>query len=607
MADEKTKSRTAGVRRNGSASGRGTGAGRTQKREATASPGANECGPIFPRRALLAVFFAFLFLFLAGCTASQPVPNQGNLISQKFYDFWRPSGSNAFPLLAYAGVALCLAMATVGLMYGYAINDDMVKTWAKKEIVQAGFSVLIMLVAIGLIGALDYYMTTLPAAGPWSSATGKDFGGSSGMAWSAYVNADCARLMVDPLTHQPAPELDRPCHIRVAEDYLQFLFSASQGHAADMLRQYSILAMFANFDKRSSGQIDPAGTLTLAPFAGLAMPVETLGFLIDITIKNMMVIAFQQYALEYLHLAFFPIFFTLGIFMRSLFFTRRTGGLLIALALGFYIVFPMMYVFFHGALYSMIGAQNMPPPGYDPNSFGGGRLFSINFDTHGKGPRADPQVSMELTQVMPIPGAPGYNPDCEDKTRIYPGEECGKPPEAKRTDTGQPNEPKVNSMTCPPSGDANSAKTQCNTNSCTCTLPSEDIFGNFQNTYTTTDPLERRVIVNQNAQIHLDMFGDPAITAAQKERQNDQAMEWIRLQDSDWATKTWYDWGKAWGDARMSDQMLGFHGVFDNTAKLLVFSLLAPFIAVMATLAGIKVLSPLLGGDVEIAGLTRII
>ncbi|MFH1094706.1 MAG: hypothetical protein V1728_00635 [Candidatus Micrarchaeota archaeon] len=595
----------------GRASGTGAGFGRNASgREA--SEGGNECGPVLSRRALLAVSFAFLFLFLAGCTASRPAPTPGNLISQKFYDFWHTGG--AFPLLAYAGVALCLAMATLGLMYGYAVNDDMVKTWAKKEVLQAGFSVLIMLAAIGLIGAMDYYMTVLPASGPWSSASGTNFGGSTGVEWSAYVNADCARLMSNPITHQPAPELDRPCHIRVAEDYLQTLFAASQTHTADMLRQYSILAVFANFDKRSNGQTDPAGTLTLAPFVGLTMPVETLGFLIDVSIKNMMVIAFQQDALEYLHLAFFPIFFTLGIFLRSLFFTRRTGGLLIALALGFYVIFPMTYVFFYGAYYSMTAPWNTAPRDFDPNKIGM-EAFSIKLNTQGKA-TVDGQMqiaSMALPRVMPIAGTPTYSANCADGNLIYAGEECNKPARASLAGTNPPlpNDPYTRPMSCPPvdaGGNAIPGRENdiyCDTNACKCTSD-PNIYGDFRQ-YVTTDPATRQAIVNQNAQIHMSLFDDPSLTAAQKERQNEQALEWMRLQDNDWFTKTYYDWGKAWGDARMSDQMLGFHGVFDNTAKLLVFSLLAPFIAVMVTLAGIKAFSPLLGGDVEIAGLTRII
>ena len=45
----------------------------------------------------------------------------------------------------------------------------------------------------------------------------------------------------------------------------------------------------------------------------------------------------------------------------------------------------------------------------------------------------------------------------------------------------------------------------------------------------------------------------------------------------------------------------------DLLARLMFFSTFFSFIAVIATIANIKVLSPMLGGDVEIAGLTRLI
>ncbi|MCL6089353.1 MAG: hypothetical protein M1530_04305 [Candidatus Marsarchaeota archaeon] len=66
-------------------------------------------------------------------------------------------------------------------------------------------------------------------------------------------------------------------------------------------------------------------------------------------------------------------------------------------------------------------------------------------------------------------------------------------------------------------------------------------------------------------------------------------------------------WGGAIKVALYGDELLGYNGVIDNVAKIMIFSLIAPFIAIMVMLAFIKVLSPLLGGDVEIAGLTKLI
>ena len=62
-------------------------------------------------------------------------------------------------------------------------------------------------------------------------------------------------------------------------------------------------------------------------------------------------------------------------------------------------------------------------------------------------------------------------------------------------------------------------------------------------------------------------------------------------------------------------QFLGFitGGAFEedgpiaHLALLMVFTLFIPFLALMTSLAAFKVLSPLLGGDVEISLLSRLI
>ena len=61
------------------------------------------------------------------------------------------------------------------------------------------------------------------------------------------------------------------------------------------------------------------------------------------------------------------------------------------------------------------------------------------------------------------------------------------------------------------------------------------------------------------------------------------------------------------GQPQENNWVVGNDGVLENTAKLLIYATFIPFIVLMGTIAFIKGLSPLLGGDVEIAGITHLI
>jgi len=55
------------------------------------------------------------------------------------------------------------------------------------------------------------------------------------------------------------------------------------------------------------------------------------------------------------------------------------------------------------------------------------------------------------------------------------------------------------------------------------------------------------------------------------------------------------------------DSLISPGGVIDATARFVFFSMFFALLAVFATVGAIRSLSPLLGGDVELAGLTHLI
>ncbi len=58
---------------------------------------------------------------------------------------------------------------------------------------------------------------------------------------------------------------------------------------------------------------------------------------------------------------------------------------------------------------------------------------------------------------------------------------------------------------------------------------------------------------------------------------------------------------------KFDEWIFGDNGIINSMARMIFFSLFFSFLSVMATIAAIKNISPMLGGDVEIAGLTHLV
>jgi hypothetical protein len=72
------------------------------------------------------------------------------------------------------------------------------------------------------------------------------------------------------------------------------------------------------------------------------------GLVFDWAIKIMMVTKFQEIMLSFIAKALFPALFVVGAILRTFSFTRRLGGLLLAMAIALYFIYPAFYAF--GAL-----------------------------------------------------------------------------------------------------------------------------------------------------------------------------------------------------------------------------------------------------------------
>lgn len=433
------------------------------------------------KNAKLLFAIALLLIFSFGCVGSVGPPK----------NFW-VWGFGA----GMAGVALATVVFLLALGYFAAtlIGDDKIKAWTKKEIGQAVYSVIILLAAVSFVGSLDELLKGL-------SLQSADLVGDP--TWSQYISQT---VCCDPAGPCTGPIRTRPCHIEIASDYLQFLYETARMNAIAALLNYQFYGFLANMSVGISllGFAVQAG-LSVTPLAGLSAAADYFSIVFDMAVKTMMLLRAQQVMIDFLNYPIFGILLSMGLILRILYFTRKLGGLIVAIALTMYIVYPMFYVVSHAILWD----------------FSGWKQFGVNVDeTKYAAPFSDTDPSIPSTRTNFLSSSEAKN-----------------------------------------------------------------LF----------DPSNR---------VNLDICNSPAGASERTEadlvRDNFRG-KWDQIEGGKWFSQVsdLFDAGIGNGfDKR---------GPVGTLASIMVFSLLIPFLAFMTSLASIKVLSPMIGGDVEIAVLSRLI
>ena len=417
----------------------------------------------------------FLLFLSLGCTSSSQPGASGK------------TSAMGWNLLVGVAVMTIVLLLALGYMAAVFMHDDRLKAWVGRELGQVFFSVVIIVVAVALASSIDPWLHLLSLAG--------------GQDWQNYVNngvcctsaATCA---------SPAGSLSRgrACHIEIASDYLQVLYESTRQSATAYLNNYGMFAFLSHISISDTLVLKFLAGTSFQPFAGLELAAEFFSTLFDLSIKTMMLLRAQQIFLDFLWYPLFPVMLSMGLVLRIFYFTRKLGGMLIALGLALYVVFPMFYVLSDGIIWGFMGNPiTMLPVGSTYNS--------------------DPISGTPL----PLYGTTSVAPQQRAKSVFDSG----------------------NTLTVD----------MCNES----TAQDQAAMG-----------------------AQLDKFG------------------------TSWNT---FEGGKWYSQFGSFVTMQGFspNGPIASLAFIMVFTLLIPFLALMTTLAAFKVLSPLLGGDVEISLLSRLI
>jgi hypothetical protein len=333
--------------------------------------------------------------------------------------------------------------------------------------------------------------------------------------------------------------------------YLRELFDESKTFAFDTYLSYIWTSMVAEFTINIEFIFEQAGFFTFTPWKGFfTMGNKVKEMVFDWTIKLMMLIKFQEVMLRFIATALFPALFVSGAMLRAFVFTRRLGGLLLAMGIALYFIYPSFYAF---------GALVMLDIKHDPNVI---HMWMTNESNPGNGhptlsPRdfPDPPISnmMYARGTIPMPGggSTGYNmSEVRDRLRYYEGLDS----------------------------DTYFRYMEAGHDSSEGMLP-------------LTDPSGNMVDFSSTQYEHAT------------ERQQDEALANAR-QEAD----TWF--GSVSRQSKLDkfiDFAWGPNGPLETLSRLTFWATFFSLFSIIGTIAAIRSLSMTFGGDIEIAGLTRLI
>lgn len=460
----------------------------------------------------------------------------------------------------FAGAALGITTILASLVYMFAeilLNDKM-KSWAKMELVEIFYSAVIISLAIVSLPIMDSVVQGSLMVSNLGLGGGTP--GCLGPATSTYVpisdagrfyvpvsgagrffgsqRYECLDICGGPIAANPGSVYHGidSCHMRLGIWFLREVFDETKNLAYETYISYIESATISNFAINIEFVFEAAGFFTVTPWAGFYSVGNAIkSSVFDWSVKLMMLTKFQEVFLRFIATALFPALFVIGALLRTFVFTRRLGGLLLAMAITLYFIFPAFYAL---AALIMLDLKNDPV------------LHALWMADRDANPHQIPDPPVAKTMYFPrnmsvhtIGGTGSGAYTLDDATEALSRLEGTAP------------------------GDNMAAMEQCDNG----ILPSFDLSSD---TYKSASDQEKNNVLTKAWEVAQNWFG-----AVSKVSKLDKFLD------------------IAWRP----------NGAVDSAARLTFWSVFFSFISLIAAIAAIRSLSMTFGGDIEIAGLTRLI
>jgi hypothetical protein len=292
-----------------------------------------------------AVCLLILAIALAGCTASggkltvQPACS-GGAVSSDFSGIWM-----GWQGISFLAASTIWVVSILAYTLGYALDHQKTIIWAKE---QMGEAVLAMAITFFVVGFVSFLCSL--------NMNSLGIGSTCGVMSGNFIDVGFGCLS--------------SMYATILQGYLLVI-----GMNSALAAAATITMGFA-----------PGGVgVVFAPFAFLAEVANSL-LLATITLMTAAVLTLTQMVLLKMTASIFVILFPIGVILRSFGVTRGFGGGLIAIAIGFFIFYPLLVVLFYGAVTGDISndytglrdsVKNVGLSPTGPDWFGGGLLGSL--------------------------------------------------------------------------------------------------------------------------------------------------------------------------------------------------------------------------------------
>ncbi|MCP4646944.1 MAG: hypothetical protein GY852_04305 [bacterium] len=410
--------------------------------------------------------------------------------------------------IALIAIMLATSFASLVYMLGHFLNSERMIAFGKLELVEAFYSAVLIIIVLGVLAtATDAAASLIKWAYP-----------------SGIANYICGPTF-DPYFNDFTGQY--PCHMRIARYYLDTLYAEGKIFNYELLSIHMWYSFFQNIGISGDFHEHTSGSVSFSPLGSvLSLPSSIYSYMFEFGMKSMVIVRFQQFFLNFINYSLYPVFVISGLILRTFPFSRRLGGLLMAIGISLFFIFPLFYVM-GGIVFRSIAEQSIhhdPDAPLDPNKRMPEVITALEFDPK----EFYDQIGFITEDENLIPGAGDI-----------PGE---------------------------------------NSQAITDTYLLNVLYPDSANYCQTTDT---------GLEDAWDLLKDWGA---------------LFLYSIDFTTLT----SGAQSEAYI-DSLIGPGGVIDATARFVFFSMFFALLSVFSTIGAIRSLSPLLGGDIELAGLTHLI
>ena len=256
-----------------------------------------------------------------------------------------------YTIVATIVVLISVALIAIIYMIGRALSNDKMTAWATDEFYQAFASILIIAFVVFIFEYLTTIsLQTLKVANFTCTGTG-----SAGTCQFTEIRMKATGLSYGGsynVTKQCGTDLGNACHIAIAQSKVDSMYDLVRFHTADKMvsggwirierslsfkikKPWEKFQLFSNtFGVDASFQ----------PFSGLVLVIDSYNKVFELLTKALEFLKIHSILFTLIEKVIFPVFLVAGIIMRALSPFRKLGGLLIAIAVGLYFIYPFMFI-----------------------------------------------------------------------------------------------------------------------------------------------------------------------------------------------------------------------------------------------------------------------